>query len=104
MKSGQKTIFYKDNIAELKELNDKELSERMYKMYQFESDGRIKLKHHLISRNNTEIKKRYKEKSSFEFENYVPLLRLTSNHWNFAIEGKDFEMNLDGFIDFNFNK
>ncbi|MDN6317760.1 MAG: hypothetical protein L0J59_09840 [Lactococcus lactis] len=104
LKSGQKTIFYKDNIAELKELNDKELSERMYKMYQFESDGRIKLKHHLISGNNTEIKKRYKEKSSFEFENYVPLLRLTSNHWNFAIEGKDFEMNLDGFIDFNFNK
>jgi len=102
LKSGQKTIFYRDNIEELKELSMKEISQRMYKMYQFESDGRIKLKHHLISGSNTDIKKEHKELASFDFENYSPLLRLRSQGWNFAIENKDFTMNLDGTLKFKF--
>ena len=102
LKSGQKSIFYKERIEELKELSQEELSERLYKMYQFESDGRIKLKHHLISGSNTEIKKEHKETSFFDFDNYSPLLRLRGNNWNFAIEGKDFQMSLDGNIKFKF--
>lgn len=102
LKSGQKAIFYKENLEELKELTEKELSNRMYKMYQFESDGRIKFKHHLISGSNTDIKKNSKELPNFDFENCGHLLRLSSKAWNFAIEEKDFEMNLDGSIDFKF--
>lgn len=102
LKSGQKAIFYKESLEELKELDEKELSKRMYKMYQFESDGRIKFKHHLVSGSNSEIKKEYKETSSMNFEEYIPLLRITANGWNFAIEGQDFEMNLDGIINWNF--
>lgn len=102
LKSGQKAIFYKENLEELKELDEKELSNRMYKMYIFEGDGRIRLKHHLISGSTTEIKKEYKVSSSMNFEKYSPLLRMTANGWNFAIEEKDFEMNLDGTINWKF--
>ena len=102
LKSGQKAIFYNGSLEELKELNKTQLSDRMYKMYQFESDGRIKFKHHLISGSNTEIKKEYKEFSLMNFEEYTPLLRITASGWDFAIEEKDFEMNLDGNITFKF--
>lgn len=107
LKSGQKALFYKESLEELKELSDKELSDRLYKMYQFEGDSnKIKFKHHLISGANTEINKNlpkeYKEASPFGTFIKQPLLRLTSSNWNFAIEGKDFNMDLDGNIQFNF--
>ncbi|WP_339814635.1 hypothetical protein, partial [Zunongwangia profunda] len=105
LKSGQKAIFYKENLEELKDLSEKELSDRMYKMYQFEGDSnKIKFKHHLISGANTEINKSlpkgYKEASPFGSFEKQPLMRLTAGNWNFAIEGKDFEMDLDGTINF----
>ncbi len=107
LKSGQKAIFYKENLEELKELTENELSKRLYKMYQFEADSnKIKFKHHLISGANTEINKslpkEYKEASPFGTFEEQPLLRLTANNWNFAIEGKDFEMKIDGTIQFKF--
>lgn len=103
LQSGQKAIFYKESLEELKELLQKELSDRLYKMYQFESDtSRIKFKHHLISGSNTDIKKQYKESSLMNYKEYTPLLRLTAKEWNFAIEDKDFRMNLDGSIEFKF--
>lgn len=105
--SGQKAIFYDNSLEELKELDEKEISNRLYKMYQFEGDSnKIKFKHHLVSGANTEIKKilpnEYKEASPFGTFKEQPLLRLTAANWNFAIEGKDFEMNLDGTINWKF--
>lgn len=110
LKAGQKVLFYKEEMAELKELTQSELSERLYKAYQFEKGKggiKIKLKHHLIAGANTEISKNldksYKEANPFSLDGpYQPLLRLSSSNWDFAIEGKDFEMNLDGSIKFNF--
>lgn len=105
LKSGQKAIFYKENLEELKDLTQKELSDRMYKMYQFEGDSnKIKFKHHLVSGANTEIVKNlpkgYKEASEYGSFEEQPLMRLTAGNWNFAIEEKDFEMSLDGTINF----
>ncbi|MFD2826486.1 type II CRISPR RNA-guided endonuclease Cas9 [Leeuwenhoekiella polynyae] len=107
LKSGQKAIFYKENLEELKDLNEKELSNRMYKMYQFEQGkggDKIKFKHHLISGANTEIvnglPKGYKEASEYGCFDEQPLMRLTAGNWNFAIENQDFEMNLDGKVKF----
>jgi len=93
-------LFYKDSIEELKELSKIDLSNRLYKMYQFESDGRIKFKHHLAAGNDTELKKIHKEYSYFDVNESQVFLRLTQAHWNFAIEDKDFEMMLDGTINF----
>lgn len=105
--SGQKVLFYENQLEELKEFDKVELSKRLYKMYQFEGDSnKIKLKHHLVSGSNTEIKKSlsngYKEASPFGTYEKQPLLRLTADNWNFAIEGEDFKMNLDGSIEFKF--
>lgn len=104
LKSGQKVLFFKDSIEELKDLhrddNYQELSKRLFKTYQFESDGRIKFRHHLAAGIDTELKKENKEYSSFELEENPVFMRLTQNHWNFAIDGVDFEMKLDGTVVF----
>lgn len=104
LKSGQKVIFYKKGMEEIKELlNDElvdELSKRMFKIYQFEGDGRIKFKHHVAAGIDTDLKKENKEYSTFNIEDNPVFLRLSQAHWNFAIEEVDFEMKLDGTIEF----
>lgn len=104
LRSGQKVIFYEKEMEEIKELiNDglkDELSKRMFKIYQFESDGRIKFRHHLAAGLDTDLKKEHKEYTSFNIEDSPVFLRLTRTQWNFAIEGVDFKMRLDGTIDF----
>jgi len=96
LEGGMKVVFYKEHIEELKELKKQELSKQLYKIYGFEADGRIKLKHHLIAGADTDIKKQYKEASSINFNTYQPLLRITKKQWNFALESKHFTMALDG--------
>ena len=98
LKSGDKVIFYKDNIHELKDLDNIDISKRMFKMYQFEGDGRIKFRHHLVAGIDTELKKQFQEYSSLNFDEQQVFLRISQAHWNFAIEGRDFEMTLDGKI------
>jgi CRISPR-associated endonuclease Csn1 len=104
LRTGQKVLFYKDSMDELKELlNDgekEELSKRMFKIYQFENDGRIKFRHHLAAGIDTELKKENKEYSYFNVSENQVFLRLRKGQWNFAIENVDFEMNLDGTIVF----
>ena len=102
LKSGDKVLFYKDSIHELKDLEKPELSNRMFRMYQFEKDGRIKFRHHLAAGIDTELKKDNPEYSSVNFNEKQIFLRLRQGQWNFAIEGKDFEMYIDGTIKWNF--
>lgn len=101
LKVGQKALFFKDKIEELKELSLNELSSRLYKVYQFEGDGRLKFRHHLIAGLDSDLKKEFREDSNFNFENPSKFLRLSKDHWNFAIEGVDFVMNIDGIISFS---
>ena len=102
LKSGDKVLFYKESIHELKDLEKPELSNRMFRMYQFEKDGRIKFRHHLAAGIDTELKKDNPEYSSVNFNEKQIFLRLRQGQWNFAIEGKDFEMYIDGTIKWNF--
>lgn len=102
LKSGDKVIFYKDSLYELKDLDSNDISKRMYKVYQFEGDGRMKFRHHLVAGIDTELKKENPEFSSVNFDEKQVFLRLTQNQWNFAVEGKDFEMSLDGKINWKF--
>lgn len=102
LRIGQKVLFYEDSIEELKEVSKAHLSRRLFKMYQFESDGRIKFRHHLAAGIDTDLKKIYKEFSSFNLEDNPVFLRLRQANWNFAIDGVDFEMKLDGSIEFKF--
>jgi CRISPR-associated endonuclease Csn1 len=103
LKTDCKVLFYKDSIEELKYLSENELSQRLYKITQFERDSnRIKLRHHLIAGIDTDLKKLYKEESTVNLNVRQVFLRLTKAQWNFAIDGKDFEMKLDGSILFKF--
>lgn len=98
LKSGDKVIFYKENMHELKDLDIRDISKRMFKVYQFESDGRMKFRHHLAAGIDTELKKQNKECSSINFDEKQVFLRISQAQWNFAIEGIDFEMTIDGKI------
>ncbi len=107
LRNGCKVLFYKNTIEELNDLSQSELSKRLYKIYQFEKEVRnnsikyrMKLKHHLAAGIDTELKKVHKEYSSPDFALNQVFLRLSKGQWNFAIEGKDFEMKLDGTIEF----
>lgn len=97
LRVGQKTIFYRERIEELKDLELEVLNNRIYKIYQFESD-RIKFKHQLIAGKLTDIKSKFGESSALNFKDYIPLYRIRQANWNFAIEGKDFEIKIDGKI------
>jgi CRISPR-associated endonuclease Csn1 len=102
LRTGQKVLFFRNSIEELKDLSIADLSRRLFKIYQFESDGRIKFRHHLTAGIDTDLKKIHKEFSSFNLEDNPVFLRLRQANWNFAIDGVDFEMKLDGSIEFKF--
>lgn len=108
LKLNQKVLFYENNMEELKSLSTKELSTRLYLIVKFE-DGRISLKHHLNSMSEEDLKREMKRlnladvgASSFNFSNPIPKLRITKSNFNFAIEGKHFEIKPDGKINWQF--
>ena len=98
LKTGDRFLFYKNYREELLDLDNETLLKRLYKAYQFESDGRIKFRHHLLAGDLTQAKKIYSEASKLAFDEYQPLLRIRQGQWNFAIEGIDFNIELDGQI------
>lgn len=119
-KTGQKVIFFKESKEELKELSLSELSDRLYRikrLYQA-SRGNIQFQHHLEARDDESLKKAYPSNSFCPIDNKKlgqrsvngfsifleetirPRLLLSPNNWNFAIEGRDFEMHLNGKIRF----
>lgn len=100
LRVGQKVLFYKNSIEELYDLNINELSPRLFKITQFEADGRIKFRYHLAAGIDTELKKVNKEYSFFDVNENPVFLRLSQKEWKFAIDGVDFKMHEDGSISF----
>jgi CRISPR-associated endonuclease Csn1 len=104
LKINQKVLFFEDSIDELRTIDNKELSNRLYLIRKFE-DGRISLKHHLNSMPEEDIKKEMKRlnladvgASSFNYAFPIPKLRISKSNFNFAIEDKHFEVKPDGEI------
>lgn len=108
LNSGQKVIFYKENISEIEDLiNDiGAISNRLYVINGFEKDGRVKLSHHIDSRSDNDLKaleeiygKSYWQGfSQVNFEKPYPKLKLSKDSLNFAVEGYDFDIKIDGSI------
>lgn len=102
--SGLRVIFFESTLSELKDLGTTDLLKRMYITGSFE-DGRLSLKHHLVSMKEDEIKLELKKMgasdkgaSKIDFNNPFPKLRLSQGALNMAIEHKDFEIKPDGTI------
>ena len=108
---GQKVFFFLERKEELKELDKKELSNRLYYVKRFHQAerGNMIFQHHLEARNDEELSQEYGTlgKNGFSIDKLTdsfspPRILFTPNKDVFVIEGKDFEMNLDGSLKFNF--
>jgi CRISPR-associated endonuclease Csn1 len=126
LKKGTKVIFYKECIEELKELSMPELNKRIYKVKKF-AGSRITFDYHLEAREDSVLIKKFDKTRLFKcdekgaeilfgsrgvdgfsenFFDYVKLnngnpwhrLRYSREQFNFAIEGKHFEIEIDGQI------
>ena len=110
---GQKVIFY-TSIDELKDIENEpqELSKRLYfikRLYQA-SVGNILFQHHLEARSDEELIQAFPKDifksagkdgfSKFQTDFIAPRILFKPTKPNFIIEGKDFEMKLDGTIIF----
>jgi CRISPR-associated endonuclease Csn1 len=109
LKPRQKVLFYKNDINELDDLNENDILKRLYTIIGFD-DGKIYFKHHLNAMNDAELKHELerigipkKGASKFNFDFPIPKLSFTKDNFNFAIEGKHFEIKLDGKIEWKKN-
>jgi CRISPR-associated endonuclease Csn1 len=108
---GQKIIFLNEAVELIKKLPDYYLN-TLYKVEGFEENGRMRLQHHLISKEIKEIKKDMELRglpkdggTEVDFNNPIPLLRPRlylkkqgKQLYNIAIEDKHFEVKPDGKI------
>ena len=96
LKVNQMAIFYENNPDELKTISKHDLSKRLFKITQFESDGRIQFRHHAQGGADKDLKK----ESSLDFEKSAQKLRISLSNIKAIFEGKDFIIHSSGKIDF----
>lgn len=99
LKVGSKVIFYKEHIEELKDLNKKELLQRIYRIYKFNepapSTVYIYCQNHIEARSNDELGNGEKD---LDFNRLQPRVFLGASKFNAALESRDFEITPDGEI------
>jgi CRISPR-associated endonuclease Csn1 len=109
--TGQKVLFFIESKEELKELTKAEISNRLYFIKRFHQAerGNIIFQHHLEARSDDELTKDFGTlgKNGFSIDKLnstfsPPRILFTPNKEVFIIEGKDFDMKLDGKIIFKF--
>ena len=91
-------LFYENNPEEIRNLSKKELNKRLFKITQFESDGRIQSRHHAQGGADKDLKK----ESAVNFEYPVQKLRISLSNVKAIFEGKDFILHPSGKIDFKY--
>lgn len=112
LKTGDMVIFWEKEPEELCTLSNRELKNRLYKIVQFEADGRIQFRFHQTalahSSSNkddltilTYMKSNSLKNSQINFKEPLPWLRLRRNNWNFAVNQTDFIIDSIGNISFN---
>lgn len=106
LKPGIKVIFYENTLEELKDLDKTILNKRLYRILKF-SDDRITFEYHLEARPASQLAEKATELkdlsykngySKIDFNNPKHRYLLTKGNFNFAIEGKHFEMMPDGEV------
>lgn len=97
LKVGTKVIFYKQHIEELKELSNKELIMRVFRIYKFNEMGtpNLFLQNHIEARKNELLDD---GDTSFNPVSYQYRLKIKADKLNAAIESMHFVINPDGKI------
>lgn len=102
IKKGTRVIAYEDNIEELKDIESPEIYSLLYNVQNFNLMGTpyIYLRHHLEARKDSEIEE--PTLTSVNNSEKPKKYKLKARKFNFAIEGKDFEIMIDGQIRWKF--
>ncbi len=96
LKVNQMVLFYESSKDELKQLSHLELSNRLYKITQFENDSRINLRHHAQG----DADKNLIEESSLDFIKPAQKLRIRLSNFKACVENIDFKISPSGKINF----
>lgn len=100
---GLKVIFFREQKEELKELSQRELFKRVFRVYKFNEPAPatvyIYLQNHIEARSNDELGNGDKQ---IDFGKYQARIFLTSSKFKCAIEGRDFHVSPDGEIKWQF--
>lgn len=94
LEKGTKVIF-KNTDEDLRSLSLDDILKRLYVYTNFEKDGRLNFQYHLEARNK--IEETYSE-AEIDFLIPKPTLRFGYAKYDFAVEGYDFEIKIDGAI------
>jgi CRISPR-associated endonuclease Csn1 len=94
LKIGQAVLFYERNPIEIWELTKSEKVSRLYKITQFESDGRLQFRYHQVAKQDKDLKKA----SQINFLNAEEKLRISVSGFNALVEGIDFKISSLGKI------
>jgi hypothetical protein len=109
IRPGMAVLFFEEAKEELYNLPQEILSKRLYVVRKFEDSGRMTLRHHrearmatVLSRELVAIKKNKDGQSSVAYDNPHELLYLSPKTYinNALFEGRDFNVSLDGKIQF----
>jgi len=110
LKIGQRVLFFKKSPEDLYDLDNIELSKRLYHIRKFKKDGRIFFQYHKEARDDNHLKAYFLNSpnktfaidgaSSINFENPEHRLILSIGNLDMLIEHKDFEIKPDGEIVF----
>lgn len=97
LKVGTKVIFYKEHLEELKELPNKELLKRVFRIYKFNETGAplVFLQNQIEARPNDKLGD---GDTVFNNEAYQSRLKCVASNFICAIENKHFEIKLDGVV------
>ena len=98
LRVNQMALFYENSAEEIKKLSKTDINKRLFKITQFESDGRIQLRHHAQGGADKDLIK----ESSVNFEKPVQKLRISLSNVKAIFEGQDFILHSSGKIDFKF--
>ncbi len=96
LKVNQMAIFYENTPDELKNMSKENISKRLFKITQFEGDGRIQFRHHAQGGADKDLKKQ----SSLDFKKSAQKLRVSLSNVKAMFEGDDFILSQTGEIVF----
>jgi CRISPR-associated endonuclease Csn1 len=95
---GTRVLLIREDEEELHEMSAKDLVKRLYRVFKFRGDDcRLYLQHHIEARRDEELGD---GDSKINFDVPNPRILISKTNLNFLVEGKHFDIAIDGIIKF----